>query len=77
MLPNFRSMQGTFVKAYRGTSSKSDEAEGEKAVIDASERVCIHALALARRIEVLSIVDPVRVVLRISDPYAESFVLVA
>jgi len=32
------------MKAYRGTSSKSDEAEGEKAVIDASERVCIHAL---------------------------------
>ncbi len=46
-MPNFRSMQGTFVKAYRRyvKQSKSDEAGGEKAVKDAPERVFRHALA--------------------------------
>ena len=44
MFPNFRSMQGTFVKAYQGTSNKSDAAGGEKAVKDAPERVFRHAL---------------------------------
>ncbi len=44
-MPNFRSMQGTFVKAYRRYVKQSDEAGGEKAVKDAPERVFRHALA--------------------------------
>ena len=46
ILPNLRSMQGAFVKVYRGISSKRNEAGGEKAVKGATERVFRHALPL-------------------------------
>ncbi|GAS84456.1 unknown protein [Paenibacillus amylolyticus] len=43
---NFRSKQGSFLQACRGTSRESDAAWGEKAVKDALQRVLRHVLAL-------------------------------
>jgi hypothetical protein len=39
------------VKAYRGTSSKNDEAGGGKAVKDAPERVFRHALVAGQLVD--------------------------
>lgn len=47
-MPDFRSRQGTFMKAYREYGEQTplawDEAEGEKAVKFAPERVARHVL---------------------------------
>ncbi|PQP82982.1 hypothetical protein C0Q44_16605 [Paenibacillus sp. PCH8] len=43
-MPNFRSKQGNFSQACRGTSRESDAAGGEKAVKDALQRVFRHDL---------------------------------
>ncbi|MEK3706848.1 hypothetical protein MKY87_22630 [Paenibacillus sp. FSL R7-0198] len=37
-MPNFRSKQGSFLQACRGTSRESDAAGGEEAVKDALQR---------------------------------------
>ncbi|OMF41583.1 hypothetical protein BK136_20370 [Paenibacillus amylolyticus] len=43
-MPNFRSKQGSFPQACRGTSRESDTAGGEKTVKDALQRVFRHDL---------------------------------
>lgn len=52
MLPNFRSKQGTFVKAYRGVrrtnETKQGRKGGEKAAKDATERGFRHVLRTER-----------------------------